>query len=58
MWGTVLFAAALFWALIPGNLVTFPAGGSRLMVNLVHALLFGVVWTLTHRTVALFVGRL
>lgn len=58
MWGTALFAAVLFWALTPGNLVTFPGGASRTTVNLVHAALFGVVWALTHRTVAVYVGRL
>lgn len=47
MWKMALFAAALFWLLVPGNFVTLPAGASRSTVNLVHAALFAVVWTLT-----------
>jgi hypothetical protein len=51
MWKMALFAAALFWLLVPGNFVTFPAGASRSTVNLVHAALFGVAWALTHKLV-------
>jgi hypothetical protein len=47
----VLYVAALFYVLEPGVLVTLPPGGSRLVVNLTHALVFGVVWMLTHRAV-------
>lgn len=46
-----LYAAALFFLLEPGVLVTLPPGGSRLTVNLTHALVFGVVWAFTHRAV-------
>jgi len=46
-----LYAAALFFLLEPGVLVTLPPGGSRLVVNLTHALVFGVVWMATHRSV-------
>lgn len=50
MWMAV-YAAALFWTLVPGNLVTLPVGASRSTVNLAHAALFGVVWMLTHKMV-------
>jgi len=51
MWKMALFAAALFWILLPGNFVTLPPGASRSTVNLVHAALFGVVWCLTCKLV-------
>ena len=51
MWTMALFAAALFWVLLPGNFVTLPMGSSRATVNLAHAALFGVVWMLTHKMV-------
>ena len=47
-----LYAAVLFVLLTPGVLLSLPPGGSRFMVNLTHALVFGVVWALTHRAVA------
>lgn len=50
MWMAV-YAAALFFALTPGVLLTVPAGGSRTTVALVHALVFGVAWMLTHKLV-------
>ena len=34
---------ALFFLLTPGVLVTLPPGGSKYMVALVHALIFGLV---------------
>jgi len=51
-----IFAAVLFWALLPGNLFTFPMGASRSTVNLVHAAVFGVVWMLSHKAVWHFVS--
>ena len=51
-----LYTAVLFWTLLPGNLVTFPAGASRTTVNLVHAALFGVVWMFTHKMVCRALG--
>jgi len=42
MW-KILLAAVLFYAFIPGVLVTLPPKGSRLSVHLVHAALFAVV---------------
>jgi hypothetical protein len=51
MFAMSLYAAVLFYVLEPGVLVTLPPGGSRMMVNLTHAAVFGVVWMLTHRMV-------
>lgn len=46
-----LYAAVLFFVLTPGVLVSLPPGGSRLTVALTHAVVFGVVWALTHKMV-------
>jgi hypothetical protein len=46
-----LYAAVLFFVLTPGVLVSLPPGGSRLTVALTHAVVFGVVWALTHKVV-------
>jgi hypothetical protein len=51
MFAMSLYAAVLFYVLEPGVLVTLPPGGSRMMVNLTHAVVFGVVWMLTHKAV-------
>jgi len=47
MWAMAVYAAVLFYALIPGVLVSLPPGASRMTVNLTHAAVFGVVWMLT-----------
>ena len=46
-----LYAAALFFVLTPGVVLSLPPGGSRMTVALTHAVVFGVVWCLTHRMV-------
>lgn len=46
-----LYAAVLFFVLTPGVLVSLPPGGSRLTVALTHAVVFGVVWALSHKAV-------
>lgn len=50
MWMS-LYAAVLFFVLTPGVLLSLPPGGSRTTVALTHAVVFGVVWALTHRMV-------
>ena len=47
----LIYAFILFFVLTPGVLVTLPRKGSKMMVALVHALIFAVVWTLTHKIV-------
>jgi hypothetical protein len=56
MWGMALYAAVLFYALTPGVLVSLPPGASRMTVNLTHAVVFGVVFTLTHKMVCKAMG--
>jgi hypothetical protein len=46
-----VYAAVLFYLLTPGVLVSLPPGGSRMTVALTHAVVFGVVWMLTHKLV-------
>jgi len=46
-----LYAAALFFVLTPGILLSLPQGGSKTTVALTHAVVFGVVWHLTHKFV-------
>ena len=43
MWKRILLAAALFYAFIPGVLVTLPPKGSKTTIYVVHAILFAVV---------------
>ena len=56
MWMS-LYAAVLFFLLTPGVLLSLPPGGSRTTVALTHAVVFGVVWALTHKTVWRMVGK-
>jgi hypothetical protein len=46
-----LYAAVLFFVLTPGVLLSLPPGGSRTTVALTHAVVFGLVWALTHKMV-------
>jgi hypothetical protein len=46
-----LYAAVLFFILTPGVLLSLPPGGSRTTVALTHAVVFGLVWALTHKMV-------
>jgi uncharacterized membrane protein len=39
----LIFLAALFYFLIPGVLVRLPPGGSTMVVNLTHAVVFALV---------------
>jgi hypothetical protein len=51
-----LYAAVLFFVLTPGVLLSLPPGGSRTTVALTHAVVFGIVWALTHKMVYKSVG--
>lgn len=46
-----LFVAVLFFVLTPGVVLRLPPGGSKLMVAGVHALVFTLVFCLTHKLV-------
>ena len=46
-----LYAAILFFALVPGVLLSIPRKGSKLVVAAVHALVFGLIYHFTHKLV-------
>ena len=46
-----IYAFLLFFVLTPGVLLSLPPKGSKMVVAGVHALVFAVVWTLTHKMV-------
>ena len=46
-----LFAAALFFVLTPGVFLKFPPGGSKKMMALVHAVVFALIFDITHKAV-------
>ena len=48
---TSVFAAILFFLLAPGVFLRLPANGSKMTVAAVHALVFGVIFYLAHRSV-------
>jgi len=47
-----LYLVVLFVVLTPGVFVSLPPKGSKLVVALTHAVVFAVVYQLTHRMVA------
>ena len=46
-----VYAAILFFVLVPGILLRLPAGGSKMVVAATHAAVFGLVWYLTSKMV-------
>jgi len=50
-WVMFLYTALLFFLLTPGILLTLPPKGKKMTVALVHALVFGVVFALSHKTI-------
>ena len=48
------FVAVLFFALTPGILVTLPPKSSPVIVALTHALVFAVIYSLTHKAIYRF----
>ena len=46
-----LFTALLFFLFTPGILVSLPPNGSKKIVAGVHAIVFALVWTFTHKLV-------
>ena len=46
-----LYAAILFFVLVPGVLLSIPRRGSKLTVAAVHALVFGLIYHFTHKLV-------
>jgi len=46
-----LFTALLFFVLTPGVVLTLPKGGDKMTVAAVHAVVFALVYHLTHKAV-------
>jgi len=46
-----LFSVFLFFILTPNILVSLPPKGNKYTVALVHSIIFGIVWHLTHKGV-------
>ena len=44
-----LFSAVLFFLLTPGILLSLPPGGSKMVVAATHAVVFGLVFSLSHK---------
>ena len=49
-WVMFLYTALLFFLLTPGILVTLPPKGKKMTVAAVHAVLFGLLFALSHKT--------
>jgi hypothetical protein len=50
VWVT-LYIAVLFFVLTPGILVSVPVGSSKMVVAVVHALIFALIYHFTHKLV-------
>ena len=46
-----IYAFLLFFVLTPGVLLSLPPKGSKMVVAGVHALVFAIVWQITHKMV-------
>ena len=53
----LIFLAALFYFLIPGVLVRLPPGGSTMVVNVTHAVVFALVSSFAWGMVRSRVGK-
>lgn len=49
--GMFVYAALLFFVLSPGILVRIPSNGNKRIVAAVHAIVFGLVWSLSHKLI-------
>ena len=52
-----IYTFLLFFVLTPGILVTLPRKASKMVVAAVHAVIFAIVWTVTHKLVLHVVKR-
>ena len=48
---SVIYVCVLFFVLTPGVLLTIPPKGKKMVVAACHAIIFGIVWGLTHKHV-------
>ena len=49
--GMFVYAALLFFVLSPGILVRIPPNGNKRVVAAVHAVVFGLVWSFSHKLI-------
>jgi len=47
----IAFTALLFFLLTPGIILSLPPGGSLVTVAMVHAIVFALVYSYTHKAV-------
>lgn len=52
-WIYLLYIVVLFFLLTPGVLLRLPPNANKITVAATHAIVFGIVWQLTHRFVLL-----
>jgi hypothetical protein len=50
-WLMFLYAALLFFVLTPGILLTLPPKGKKMTVAAVHAVVFALIFTITHKII-------
>lgn len=50
-WIFTLYIVLLFFLLTPGILLSLPPKGNKITVAATHALVFGLVWQITHKFV-------
>lgn len=50
-WFVNIYAILLFFFLTPGVLVRLPPKGSTLVVAIIHAIIFGIIFHFTHKIV-------
>lgn len=53
-----IISALLFFILTPGILLSLPPGGSKMVVALTHAVVFGLVFTLSHKMIMGLSGKM
>lgn len=46
-----VYATLLFFVLSPGIIVRIPPNGNKRVVAAVHAVVFGIVWSLSHKLI-------
>lgn len=52
-WIFTLYLVILFFLLTPGILLSLPPKGNKITVAATHAIVFGIVWQITHKFVLL-----
>jgi hypothetical protein len=53
-----VYAFVLFFILTPGILLSLPPRGSKMMVAATHALVFSLIFVLTHKMLMKFSGKM